>query len=326
MKNIRTQLIQVSFITGMVFSFAAYAKDLNLKKGEYVLTVDAPIPTKKSGLELPRNWRTTFGGYHKQGSNPTRAGLDDLKASGSAEFTRKQFSNFVKKIKDKAKKILILDLRQESHALMGDLAVSWYGKDNTLNAGKTLAEIEADEASRLEQLRSMKQVPVKKWQYSEHPDGSKKAEFKDVLVPVEAVASEKEWVQENGAEYFRLPIPDHQRPRDEDVDQFLKKYQEWRSKDYWVHMHCAAGVGRTTTFMILYDMLKNCRSVSENDIIERQHLIGGANLLVVTATQGTRKEWAQSRKEFIHNFYTYCKEVGPEFKQSWSSWLHSSAH
>lgn len=316
-------LLGTALLGGGFYSETVYSKDLGLKPGEFVITVDAPLPNPQSGLELPRNWRTTDGPYLKSQRAPTRTGLKELKLSGSAAFSRIQFTNLLKNLKGARRKVLVMDLRQESHALLGDLAISWYGKDNTLNAGKTLEEIEADEASRLAQLRSMKQVSVKKWEHSRHKDGRKKAEFRDVIVPVEALATEKEWVEENGAEYFRLPVADHQRPTNLEVDRFLKKYAELKTGNYWVHMHCAAGVGRTTTFMILFDMLQNCQKLSEQEIISRQHLLGGADLLVPSGKQPIRKEWAVVRRAFIHDFYRYCKAQGPDFKTSWSNWLNS---
>ena len=43
----------------------------------------------------------------------------------------------------------------------------------------------------------------------------------------------------------------------------------------WFHFHCKAGVGRTTTFMIMYDIIKNGNEVSLHDIIGRQLLLSG---------------------------------------------------
>lgn len=37
-----------------------------------------------------------------------------------------------------------------------------------------------------------------------------------------------------------------------------------------IHFHCKAGIGRTTTFMIMYDIIKNYQHISLNDIIKRQ--------------------------------------------------------
>ena len=41
------------------------------------------------------------------------------------------------------------------------------------------------------------------------------------------------------------------------------------------HFHCKEGIGRTTTFMIMYDIMKNYKEVSLNDIIKRQYLPSG---------------------------------------------------
>lgn len=44
-----------------------------------------------------------------------------------------------------------IDLRQESHGYLNGVAVSWYGKKNTLNARKTAAMVENDEWNRLQE-------------------------------------------------------------------------------------------------------------------------------------------------------------------------------
>jgi hypothetical protein len=41
----------------------------------------------------------------------------------------------------------------------------------------------------------------------------------------------------------------------------------------WAHFHCEAGLGRTTTFMVLYDMLRNANRVSLEDIVQRQKIL-----------------------------------------------------
>ena len=75
--------------------------------------------------------------------------------------------------------------------------------------------------------------------------------------------------------------------------------------DAWVHFHCEAGMGRTTTMMILWDIYNNPELPLET-IVERQHLIGGAQISLYP--QEERKgSWkfneSQSRARIIHMFY-----------------------
>lgn len=41
----------------------------------------------------------------------------------------------------------------------------------------------------------------------------------------------------------------------ENIDEFIKLYKSL-PKDAWLHFHCEAGKGRTTTFLAMYDMMK----------------------------------------------------------------------
>lgn len=69
----------------------------------------------------------------------------------------------------------------------------------------------------------------------------------------------------------------------------------------WLHFHCKAGIGRTTTFMIMYDIMKNCNDVSLYDIITRQ----------VILSKITEKDAAGfylgEHFDFLNSFYTNYK-------------------
>src|SRR5690242_18896663 len=138
----------VFFALAFILAFGlGLNKDVRLKSEELLLILNAPAinPETKQILEdqsLPRNWRSTLDPYRKNdlGFEPSRAGLDDLKASGSAEFSTKQFLKIRETLK--GKRILVIDLRQEAHGFLDGYAVSWYGIDDAMNANKTLKQIE----------------------------------------------------------------------------------------------------------------------------------------------------------------------------------------
>ena len=69
----------------------------------------------------------------------------------------------------------------------------------------------------------------------------------------------------------------------------------------WLHFHCKAGIGRTTTFMIMYDIVKNCKEVKLNDIIARQVLL--SNIKVRNSVDFFIGE----RYKFLKDFYKKCK-------------------
>jgi len=60
----------------------------------------------------------------------------------------------------------------------------------------------------------------------------------------------------------------------------------------------------TTTFMIMYDMIKNYKEVSSDDIIKRQLAL--ANFDVDAVKSFENKE----RMDFLSEFYNYLKVKG----------------
>ena len=58
------------------------------------------------------------------------------------------------------------------------------------------------------------------------------------------------------------------------IDYFIDFVQS-QPNGSWLHFHCKEGIGRTTTFMIMYDIMKNHKDVELNDIIKRQVILSG---------------------------------------------------
>jgi hypothetical protein len=71
----------------------------------------------------------------------------------------------------------------------------------------------------------------------------------------------------------------------------------------------------------MYDMMRNARKVSLDDILKRQWLLGGVDLRVEPPRDDWRHAGAVARKQFLEKFYQYCKANSDGFKQSWSEWL-----
>ena len=136
--------------------------------------------------------------------------------------------------------------------------------------------------------------------------------------------TEAELAQARGIHYIRIPSTDHLKPPAEEVDQFVElistQFLNKEKADYWIHMHCSAGRGRTTTFLAMYDMMRNAVNVSFDDILARQAMIGGKDLTEPFAIGDWRYEHHFERLQFLINFYNYCLE-NPNFEQSWSSWI-----
>ena len=90
----------------------------------------------------------------------------------------------------------------------------------------------------------------------------------------------------------------------------------------WLHFHCRGGKGRSTTFMVLYDILRNGKHVSLDDIVKRQQLLGGSILLEISEKKAAewKRDAAIERKRFIEQFYEYATSDKGYPQKSWTEW------
>lgn len=256
--------------------------------------------------KLPKNFRMSTDTLRQEsGYNPSLIGLNELQASASAQFSEKSLDLLLQKIP--TKQVTIVDLRQESHGFINGIAVSWYIERDWLNKGKTLDDIEEDETHRLRQAAdypitiayASRKFPIPLW--------------------VKNSYTEEELISNHHLGYMRIPVTDHLKPSNQDVDQFINFVKSFPQDSLWLHFHCAAGEGRSTTFLVMYDMMRNATKVKLQDIFMRQYLLGGANFQNETATDW-RKSYNDDRKKFLREFYVYCQQ-NPHFQKSWSVWL-----
>lgn len=289
----------------------------------YIWRIDAANEDK-----LPRNFRTMNSSFRtdvnagKTGkdfnSNPSRQGLSSLNASGSAEFSEKEFEKMIPVLKAEAKgPIYIVDLRQESHGLFNGTAVSWYGRNDWGNIGKTHDMALADESKRLKEAKGHTVVMS---ELDKHKLPSEPTEVK-----VKSVMSEEDLVKRHGLHYFRITATDHIWPSPDNIDAFVT-FVRTLPKDAWLHFHCQAGQGRTTAYMAMYDMMKN-PDVSLGDILSRQYLLGGN--YVAYMGNGKQSDWKnhyyQEKARMIAKFYQYVqKNHASSFDVPWSEWLQKN--
>lgn len=266
----------------------------------------------KDEAVLPNSFRTMQDAFKKTDiSLPSREGLDALKLSGSAQFSEKGLEAILNHLQAPPN-FYILDLRQESHGFMNGMAMSWFADKNWINVGKNLKTIEEEELNLL-QRNLRQQVHSIDERHKHHPQAHSAASFK-----VYQVANEQQLAHSYQLNYFRIPVTDHVKPTDENVDLFIS-FVKQLPKDHWLHIHCAAGRGRTTTFMSMYDMMHNAQKVSFEDILHRQALLSGFDL------KASRKNWkrsfAETRLQFLQDFYNYSRHNQDGFATSWSMYL-----
>lgn len=301
------KIFQLIFLIILIFPFTLL-KGQDLSKLKLVVNME-------NKHELPRNFRMTHPSYLSQDffkdpleSKALLYGLFDLKASASGQFSKLGLLRIKEIISNQP--LLVIDLREESHGFINGIAVSWHGEKGWSNRDKTLHEIVYDEKSRLENLLNKNDILL----YHKKSCQVLKIDVKDVY-------SEKELADSLGIKYIRLPVTDHLKPSDEQVDHFIEliKNHALANSSFWLHFHCAAGRGRATSFMAMYDMMKHASQVSFKHILSRQALLGGKDLSEPFPPSDWRYSHHFERLEFLTNFYNYCLE-NPHFEQPWSSW------
>lgn len=232
-------------------------------------------------LVLPKRFRRSTDEINtSQNPNLNLNGLDKLNISGSAQFSENELL-VVKQALGNKMPTYIIDLREESHGFINGIAVSWKNAHNNANKGLSFLEIIDAENKLLNSVQLNKPL-----QFSNS---------KEQIVP-ERVQNELNLTKAHSLFYDRIPVTDGELPSPERVNYFVG-FVKNLPKDTWVHFHCKEGIGRTTTFMIMYDIMRNCNNVSLNDIINRQVLLAGLN------EKETLSFTTGKRYEFLNKFY-----------------------
>jgi protein-tyrosine phosphatase len=326
LKSLRptTQYLVSALLLTPAVSFSATL----VQKNPPVRPADANSPVliwdvdQKLAAALPRNFRTTDDRLRANSGQkiPTNTGLTSLCASGSGEFTTDSLKLLLERTRGP---VTVFDLRQETHIFVNGLPISWFATNDWANVGRTHNEIEADEAARVKSLKPGSQIVIHQGAAIKKPGVTSRAPEN---VAVELASTERDLVEANRAAYVRLTVTDHARPLDEEVDRFILVVRTL-PENSWAHFHCEAGRGRTTTFMVLYDMLRNATRVSLEDIVRRQQLIGYDYDVLRPADPGSWKApYTDDRIAFVRAFYDYARANPGGGPQLWSEWLESHAN
>lgn len=251
---------------------------------------------------------------------PTRKGLDNLNFSASAQFSESSLRSVMALV---GQDMCVVDLRLESHGFAGGHAVSLYAPQNAINRGFTPDQALAREGAFLEAL-SQENPPYLRL-IMDKDDGQICAGAK-VMASFCPVENEEALAKRMGVSYARFATPDHDRPQDDVVEAFVTFIQNVSPKTR-LHFHCRAGKGRTTQFLALYDMLMNAKEVSFEEILLRQHLIGGSPLMEISSEGDVswKKAMSQRRLDFLRAFYAYAKDPSGYGVQTWHQWRTKNA-
>ena len=280
MKNITLKVI--SFISlFLLFTSLISSKPLcfTSNKNESIITIDST-----SSVGLPMILRD----------------IPTLNISGSAQFTKDQLLNLKNSInKDN---ICIVDLRQESHGMINDLAISFLNPYKDLNNGFTTEQTIKAENSLLNKIKIGNTIQLYK-----HTG----IFIKDITV--DFISNESQLVTEADMQYKRFAVKDNSAPTPDIVDEFVEFIKN-KPDDIHLHFHCAAGKGRTTSFMVMYQAMKNNSNLTLEQLLSYQYNIGGVNL-----------HDNNIQYNFLEDFCNYVqKNKDSNYSISYSQWIKES--
>lgn len=218
--------------------------------------------------------------------------------SGSASYQPQALREIAKPVKKKKNLLYIFDLRQESHGYINDEPVTWQADRDWANA-----DLSYDEVIRRER-RLLGDMKV-----GDRLNGTE----------IKSIETEESSVRSAGHNYVRITVTDHVRPTDVEVDRFVETVRNM-PPEAWAHFHCRAGKGRTTTFMVMYDILKNAQKDSLAEINERvMKLSNDYDAMAIPEKTDWKYVYQKERAEFLENFYVYAKE-NPKIEKLWTEW------
>ncbi len=290
MKNIKNFILFLSFTVFLPTSFLM----ANQKKAT-LLTFDKTKNNEESfESSLPRNFRDL--------NNPEDK--ININVIASAQFNEEELKTIKKKYPNQ--KILIVDLRKESHAFINDKPVSWRSQFNLDNQEKTLHQILLDEKQKVNDLAKESQIIIYEIIKKDEKNGWF-SEISPAIINVSKIETEAEIAKRNGFDYKRIAIRDHSYPDKKQLMEIVSLIEKTSPKTK-IYVHCAAGRGRTTTFLTIFDIIKNGHNTTLEEIIKRQHKMGGPKLDKIDENSKWKEDLAKERLEVIKNFYEKYNE------------------
>ena len=201
---------------------------------------------------------------------------------------------------------VIVDLRKEPHFFINGHAITWADAQDWVDKDMTPDEVRALEKRLMEEVRAQKELLV----FQKIHEDAQKKEIPRKLYP-QFLSTEKDWAASHNIGYLRLFIPDHVSPTIAQINHFIRVYQALQPQKS-LYIHCRGGMGRTTTFLALVDMMHNAKKDSFETILKRQHHLHGEDLM--KPKTGYKAAPAEKRLALLKAFYQYAKTNDDNFQ------------
>lgn len=233
-------------------------------------------------------------------------GLVALNSYGSGLIN---YHDFKSRFKDNRDKIYVVNLFPEDIYYYNDRCLKWYGLGYTQS---TLG----NNAYAKKPIRGFFK-PILRFFYGYPP-----------VDDLKSLKTEEQIIHEMGGHYF-MPLRDNTNWLNsqgylEETIQFFESLPN----DAIVYFHCFHGKGRTTTFMILYDIFRNHKKVPLIDIVNRHYCLGREDVFnTVVYVAGSWSEAALlARKKLVEHFYEFMNDPKGYHHQSWAQWNASKGY
>jgi len=225
---------------------------------------------------------------------PTRAGLDTLHISGSK---RPSPEGLQAHLKDVNMPVYVFDLQSEDHYYINGAPQSWYGYKWDGEAGT-----DADDVRLRHYLRRL--IYTGKLHH-----GPKDTQ------------TEEQVMADMGFTYLVIPVSRGTIPTAAQVDDYIRVVESLPQPS-WVHFHCYNGGGRTSISMIMFDILKNGKDLSIEEICLRHRLLKSENVFDTEVRPGGTytKEALERRRDFLIAFHRYVNDPEGYGRSSWQEW------
>lgn len=267
--------------------------------------------------EFPSRFRTSSDLITNDQINTK--GLSSLRMMGSGQFSEVSLRFILHHFN--IQRLTIIDLRQESHGFLNGDAISWYAAHNAANRKKSDKQIEKIQERLLTNLKQLSRVNI--YKILEKAEDATIKHSKPILYNVQDVKSEAEVSAEHHFDYQRVYVQDFHAPDSFQVDRFIQIVKRLPPGE-WIYFHCRGGVGRTTVFMAMYDMMHNAKRISFDDVLARETTIGGKDLTDLPTKGSYKYSFGLERINFLRKFYDYARHNHDEFATSWRDWLKRS--
>ena len=186
--------------------------------------------------------------------------------------------------------------------MINDLAISFLNPYKDLNNGFTTEQTIKAENSLLNKIKIGNTIQLYK-----HTG----IFIKDITV--DFISNESQLVTEADMQYKRFAVKDNSAPTPDIVDEFVEFIKN-KPDDIHLHFHCAAGKGRTTLFMVMYQAMKNNSNLTLEQLLSYQYNIGGINL-----------HDNNIQYNFLEDFCNYVqKNKDSNYSISYSQWIKES--